>query len=300
MKYSEFKDSIMVGVKARLGEQYKVSIANIEKNNGVAFLAITISNEKSNVTPCIYLDTYYDAYKTENKTIDEIVEEIISIYKFHPEDFQVDVQFLHNFEEVKDKLRGRFINTKKNKKLLKEVPHREFLDLSLIYSIDYLLESKTMGSIRVKNEMLSIWNVTEEELYQNVIKNMEREDEGIFMSISDMLRELSGEEDFVKEGIEEIPMIYVVSNKRKINGAVQILNKKIRKKAMDLFEKDFMIIPSSVHELLLVSALEEPQDIEQLVNMIRDVNNTQLVQEEILSYHVYRYNRQIGTISIVA
>lgn len=302
MKYSEFKDSIMVGVKARLGEAYKVSISNIEKNNGVVFSAITISNEKSNVTPCIYLDTYYDAYKTGKKTIDKIVEEIISIYKFHPEDFQVDVQFLHNFEEVKEKLRGRFINTKKNKKLLKEVPHREFLDLSLIYSIDYSLELETMGSIRVKNEMLSIWNVTEEELYQTVMKNMEREDEGIFMSMSDMLIKLSGEDEFMNNmGIEknEICTIYVVSNNRQINGAVQILNKKIIEKAIKIFEgKDFMILPSSTHEMLFIPAVDTKKEVEELVAMVHEVNDTQLTQEEFLSYHVYRYDCQTGTISI--
>lgn len=126
MKYSEFKDSIMVSVKARLGESYQVSVSNIEKNNGVVFSAITISKEKSNVTPCIYLENYYQAYKIGEKTIDEIVEEIISIYKCHPEDVQVDAQFLDNFEEIKDKLRGRFVKReiRKNVKMFEGIVYR--------------------------------------------------------------------------------------------------------------------------------------------------------------------------------
>lgn len=59
----------------------------------------------------------------------------------------------------------------------------------------------------------------------------------------------------------------------------------------------FVIIPSSVHELLAVRT--DGVEPEKVKKMIRDMNSTQIDPEEILSYSLYRFDRQSKTIRIV-
>lgn len=59
-----------------------------------------------------------------------------------------------------------------------------------------------------------------------------------------------------------------------------------------------IILPSSIHEVLLV-VYEEELCMEELKEMVRHVNQTEVAKEEILSDNVYIYSRKTDKISIV-
>ena len=65
------------------------------------------------------------------------------------------------------------------------------------------------------------------------------------------------------------------------------------------FKQDFWILPSSIHEVVLLPDGKYGEKAEELAVIVKDINDTQLAPEEILSYHVYRYSRLTGEISIV-
>lgn len=56
-------------------------------------------------------------------------------------------------------------------------------------------------------------------------------------------------------------------------------------------EKNFFVLPSSIHECILVPDLGQ-YSREELAKMVKEVNQTQVEEEEILSYQVYYYDRQ--------
>ena len=64
----------------------------------------------------------------------------------------------------------------------------------------------------------------------------------------------------------------------------------------DRINNDLYILPSSVHELITVPA--SFGSCEDLKKTVRNVNDTVLVSDEILSYSVYRYSRKAGSIEI--
>ena len=83
----------------------------------------------------------------------------------------------------------------------------------------------------------------------------------------------------------------------------QLLSKFSHIKWLFLLQKmncDFYILPSIIHEVLLLPKEESEGDISELNLMIHDVNATQVQEEEILSDHVYCYERRSGFISIPA
>jgi hypothetical protein len=59
---------------------------------------------------------------------------------------------------------------------------------------------------------------------------------------------------------------------------------------------DIYILPSSVHELILVPE-DQTMDPVQLKALIAEVNDTQVAGEEILSYSLYEYRRDPGVVS---
>jgi hypothetical protein len=79
-----------------------------------------------------------------------------------------------------------------------------------------------------------------------------------------------------------------------------MLDEDALKEAAELYGGDFMILPSSIHEILLLPVRDEKEEIEELAATVREVNDTKVAPDEILSFHVYRYSCMTGTVSIVA
>lgn len=94
---------------------------------------------------------------------------------------------------------------------------------------------------------------------------------------------------------EDMSMV-AVTNKQMIQGASMILNKKVQKKLVGLFGNDFIILPSSVHEVIVTA--KGVLDVRSLVDMVKEINQTAVSFNERLSDHVYEYHA--GTISVAA
>ena len=91
--------------------------------------------------------------------------------------------------------------------------------------------------------------------------------------------------------------MYVCSNSQKVNGAGVILYKDLLKQFAEKTGSDFYILPSSIHETLLVPVSDQ-MEVEALRSMVREVNATQVAPEEVLSDNVYIYRREDDKISL--
>lgn len=65
----------------------------------------------------------------------------------------------------------------------------------------------------------------------------------------------------------------------------------------DKLDSDLYIIPSSIHECLI---LPEQEDIcgDDLKKLVRTVNDTEVADDEILSYNIYKYSRAGRSVTI--
>lgn len=82
-----------------------------------------------------------------------------------------------------------------------------------------------------------------------------------------------------------------------------MFNKQMLKSAAQILDGDFLLLPSSVHELILMPMEQEEEEgaqARQFAAMVQEVNDTQVEEDEILSYHVYRYCRETEEIVIAA
>lgn len=300
LTYEEFKEVIREKAEAETGCGAVVS--KVFKNNGITYDGLIIMALDCNVSPTIYLNEYYDLYvenvDAKSRAIEFVWEKIYSIYKENLPKFDFDVSQFADFEKMKEKVRVRLVNTELNKERLSDIANVPFLDLSIIFYVWIDSGACKNGSITIHKEHLKLWGKTEEELLEIALENSRNE--YALATLTDLVKEMSGEEikGLCEDDLKSLIPMYVISNSTRVFGASAILYPNALKHFAETFHcTRVIIISSSVHEGILVPC-EESEDIECYNRMVEQVNESMLQPEEILSNHVYVYNRNSGKIEI--
>ena len=121
-------------------------------------------------------------------------------------------------------------------------------------------------------------------------------------SIEDTLRELMTPEELDEFSIQSEPNpnsvpMHIITNSRRCMGAICILYPESLKKASDRLNSNLYILPSSIHECILVPE-HKTYSKDGLEEMVTDINATQVDPQEILSNNVYFYDRSKDLISL--
>lgn len=265
------------------------AFANIITKGAEQLHAITIGEDT--VRTNFYVE--YAKGETEEEIADFIVECYHSMDKPNISDDTIDEIFKW------DKAKCKIIPCLqlKGNNLDKSVVTLPFIsDIELYFRI-YLEECKNRSmSVVVKKEQLEYWNVSIDTVKECAFANIDTKSFTFSDMLSAMLNgvvDLDNAEEMEKFLRETPNSMYVLSNKAKMNGARALLSNATLNKVKESIGEDFFIIPSSVHELLIVpqSTFAEPNDLRQ---MVKEVNDTQLEQNDKLSYDVYFYNGELN------
>ena len=89
----------------------------------------------------------------------------------------------------------------------------------------------------------------------------------------------------------------ILSNARRVHGVACVLYPGVLERLAWKEGRDLYVIPSSVHEMILLPDIGAQQPTE-LKEIIREVNRTQVAPAEVLSDSLYRYSRAEGRLSI--
>lgn len=302
MTISEFADRIIVYLRDELDGNPKISRREVIKNNGVERTGITIIYPDENVSPNIYLDDYFYEDITDEE-VSDIAKRVKSFYLKCRPNGKVDVSFYLNYNEAKDKIQLKVVNKDMNKDLLEDIPHYDFLDMQVVAYCKVSQDFIGQGTILVRNDHLNRWGIDEERLFSDAFINFLNEEEPQLMSIAELLEMMADDEKLTKEQrmaiLEDVikmremystlPM-HVLTNKTKIFGASLILNEDYLYNLSKSFKSDFYILPSSIHELILIPS-EFVSSVWELKDMVKTVNETAVVQEELLSDSVYLFSK---------
>lgn len=296
MSYKEFLEWIETQLKIRMGEEARIHIHSVTKNNEIVLDGLSILEKGDNVSPAIYLNSFYQEYLAGER-IEHILGEIISCYQKGKKIRRMDMSFYTNGERAKQRIVCRLVNWEKNKKLLSEIPHRPFLDLAVVYY--YLLEQKEIGSaaILVRNEHLEMWNMKEEVLHEMAMENMQRLLPWKFISMEELMRALMKEQCWMFK--EEDAPLYVLSNSERSYGAAWIVDYGVLEQIGEKLEDDYYILPSSIHECMIVPLGAKVSAIT-LLEMVIEMNQTQVEPEEVLADTIYLYHRKEKRIKSIA
>ena len=298
MEYSIFKELILEALKERFGEECQIEYKEVLKNNGVKLDGVIVRQNNCVVSPTVYVNDYYEDF-SNGENINNIADIIERLIRDNTIEDEFDADELILFDNVKDRIVFKLINFERNKELLDTVPYKKYLDLAIVYYISVKEDIFECASILINNSHLKLWNKTLEEIDELAVKNtpfiLKPELKSMGQTLKDIMFN-SDENEFDEEDFKNCYM-YVLTNEKKQFGAATILYDNELKDFSERIESDFYIIPSSVHEVIIIpSKFVDSSD--SLDEMICEVNSSQVPLVDILSDHAYKYNRADKCVSL--
>ena len=292
-------------VRSQLADtlQQEVILTPILKLNGIRLHGITISEADGiNLSPMVYLEPFFERFmNTGNlkKTMDEILDLCRNCKRPAP----FDTGQLLNFGRVKDRLHYRLVNYEANQELLLTVPHQRFLDLAKIYYADCMVEAsekeRIPGSVLIRKKHLESWGISDLELKKAADTNTPRIHPVFFQSVHKILTGEIMQDPDIQKGTppdRQFPL-YCLSNTQKEYGASVICYPNVLEDLSRQFGDDLMVLPSSVHETLLIPQGAGLQ-IDLLKAMVHEINREEVAPSDFLSNNVYIFSKQENQLRI--
>ena len=268
MNYTEFMNAMLCEIRGQVDAQVRTELYTVTKNNGTRRTGILFKQEDSNLAPTIYLEEFYQKY-LKGQQVPDLADSICSIYQEIRVKKTCDCQNLFDFNHVKEHIVYKLIRRDANEELLKQIPYEPFLDLAVVYYIQ--IDHTRFGSaaIQIRNEHLRYWRVEKEEIRRLAEKNTPRIYPAQIQKI--------------------VRFMYVATNEQCSLGAAVMRYPDFREKVRGMIRGDFYILPSSIHEVILVpeSFGLEP---ERMQEMVKEINQTGVAPEEVLSDSVYYFD----------
>ena len=186
---------------------------------------------------------------------------------------------------VKERLMVELISGQGNEALLKTVPHSSFEDMQVVYRFANLDSTGQSTDILIDNKMMDFFGITEDQLYRDAMEyapvnmpvRMETITEALEVDEDPEMTDSSGS------------MLYVATSESGFLGASVLTYPGFMDQAAEKLEGDFYILPSSIHETILLKD-NGLMTVKELEEMVRSINRTEVSPEEHLSDHVYHYD----------
>ena len=288
----------------------KISPQDTIKHNDQSLHGIMFSDgDASPIAPVLYLNNFYEAYQN-GQYLEEVMNDIAKStintcnigFPFSPTDTKT---LISNYETAKEHLTIHLCDTSDNKERLKELVHTELSDYSMTYHIQIPQQAEPdhVASVAVTESLLNSWGISRETLHQDALIAQQYSHPMLSDLESIMFQTMGFETKPVNllEQFSDTPvngnsgMIYVLTNADKMYGASLIAQDDVLEKASHCLGGDYYILPSSVHEVLLVPASEN-LTAENLVSMVQEVNANEVSEEDRLSDKVQFYNSETGVL----
>lgn len=288
MTYQQFILMTKDKLEASLEDCISLQFHTILKNNGKERTGISFINKAINISPTIYLEEYYALYQS-GYPLEHIVTQILDVYEEVKHETPWDASVVKNFSLVKDKIGYKIIDAQRNEKLLKTMPYIAHLDFAIVFFIFHKADHTGTATIPINYSLLNYWEKSVDELYQCAFANMPTLFPASFKPMCSVIKELIDDEFDFEIPIEEL--MYVLTNTFGIFGATSILYQNQLHEIGEFLHEDYYLLPSSIHEMIIVPKSKSPST-EELHEMVKEINETQVALEDVLCDSVYFYNRK--------
>jgi len=291
--FEKFIEQVKEQILSYLPKEYAgadITVQEVTKNNDQKMSALHIKRQEDRVVPNIYLDGFYQMYQDGWK-MGKILSAVSQTYQESMAE-SVQWQGLHvgDYDSVKDSMYVTVLNRDNNREYLRDVVHKDIPGTDITAVLRVMCgkdQEKGNASFMVKESMLEMWGVEGEDLYEQAVKNTERLLPPRILNLENIL--FLDEEESIKSKKLEPYAQYVLTNDVKVHGATAMLYPGLLQEIGEATQSSFFILPSSIHETILIKDNGE-MSAEELQRMVIEVNRTQVRPDEVLSDEVYSYD----------
>ena len=268
-------------------------LRKVAKTNGVELTGLSDSRKK--VSPIIYIDKMIEAVENGEATIEDVAEKAVDYLTEN----NVSIAGVDGLGMTKNSIlegvRIRVVNAAKNDAIIMDSPNLYVLDLAAVPMLPLSVNGLD-GTARVTNAMCDAYGIDYDELMETAVANTFKDDGFEIRSMSGILYDMSGREEY-QNGPD---MPFVVTSRDLHYGAAAIANLSLLSAYAEWMDDSYYILPSSVHEILLIPVGMAPMPAADLKDMVTAINAAEVAPDEVLSDHVYIFNRNAGTVEIAA
>jgi len=298
MEYVEFKNKIADSIKDYLPAEYKdfeLRFCTVTKSDFEYEALMIEESGKPGAVPALNITEAYKKY-IDGSELEDILDELADIRMNAHLSASINPHDILDLGKIKNFIIPRLINIENHDKYLSDKPFTPVEDFAVIYAVRFERMESCSDAI-ITTSLLEFWGIDSEELHKIAMKNLTKKSP----YFCNMMSFISGDRcslnvDLLDPADYEFPM-FILSNSAQMYGASMILNSGLMKKLVDRLG-DIYIIPSSVHEVLIIPKFVVTSAVG-LQDTVKLINSSELSSEDILSNHVYEYYGETESIAMV-
>ena len=282
--FNEFLETAKDQIQKALPDA-EVDIRRINKLQGESYVGISVQPEGAAAAATFNVNPAYEWYRANEANERTIIDGIVTDVKYAVSSFSAfELSDIMDYEKVKDHLMMQVIPAERNQDMLADIPHRTVEDIAVVYRIELPDHPERSATTLVTNRLLEQFGITSEQLHEDALSAQTKNHPPVFRNMSDMMAEMSG-------GMMDLPEspIWVATTEAGMYGASVVQIPEFMERAAEQLDGDFFVLPSSVHECLFIQD-NGSFDREQLEDMVRGVNATEVSEADFLSDSVYHYD----------
>lgn len=299
MNKEQFFEEVLEAVRNQipqvLRDEIEVSVREVVKTNDEVLHGISVMLPETNCAPTIYMEDCYKDYE-DGMTIDEIAENIMSASIAAYKDAPTIEEFALEYDDIQSKLTIQVVDSDMNKGRLKDLVYQPVGNGFV--AIPYIVvreddHGRMMAA--VSKTMAKEMEYDIDKLLETAFANTTERNEPVLFGMGDML--FAGDRPEIanpmKDGFEVDPNLgmYVLTNTMQQNGASVLFYPDMQKRIGEILGKDYYVLPSSLHEVIIVPEGTGPT-LKELQTMVKEANRTVVEPQEVLSDKVLYFDRE--------
>ena len=288
MDYEQFLEQVKEDLQERF-PYMNVEIRSVDKLQGESYTGISITPDGSNAGATMNLHSQYEMFQ-DGVPMAIVMERIGNLAADAIDQIpQVDASTLSDYEQMKHTLIMQAVPVEPNRALLETIPHRTLDDIAIVYRFQLEHRESADATVLVTNQMLQSYGITAEQLMADAAVSAPQRNPLSLRSLGEVLAEMSGGM-FEPEEMGAPPLL-VATVPGAVNGAGVMGYPDFFQEAAEKIGGSFFVLPSSVHEILLLPD-DGSMSARELSAMVSAVNSQEVMPEEQLGSEAYRYDAQ--------
>ena len=292
MDFKEFVNKLEQDLKdamAEISPGATVDVRSVEKLQEGSYTGITISPAGGNVGMNLNANQLFDQMQ-DGQSYEGVLAVAVSTAERGLHDMPaVDVSELMNYEAAKKYLCFDVVGSDRNADMLEKVPHTDKENISMVYRLQLDSTENGAATVLITNAMMEQFGVTKEQLHADAMENAQEIRPADFRTMAAVMAEMMGMPEEMMADMA--PPMYVATNQDKVQGAAVMFYPDFMDQAAKELGGDIFILPSSVHEVLILPD-DGNMNAQELKEMVTSINASEVSPEDRLTDSVYHYDAQ--------
>lgn len=286
MKKKEFAERIAETIRPYLPEDLSdgtFEVMEVNKPNGVILTGIARKIVGSGMSLIVYVDDLYD----KRMSTEEACEVIAGRFKTAWERGQKISDRIEKAMETEEPV-AVLVNYENSKDLLEPLIYRRVGDYAIIPVFSVEIDG-VISEAKIRKEYAEAKGIGAEELIDRALKEASIKKPAVLWDLEESALHMSPTENYLATG-KEHHKIMTLTCEGMQDGAVALFYPDVMDKIAQVAGGSYYIVPSSVHEVLIVPCSERyPRSLN---HMLRSINKMWVSPEENLGDRVVLYDAE--------